>query len=43
MAFIPKGCNSFYKGLKGNETIDDDVDAFGGSPDFNVETDEVDN
>ncbi|CAH0587826.1 unnamed protein product [Chrysodeixis includens] len=32
--FIPKDCLDFYKSLRGNPSLHDDIDGFGGEPDF---------
>lgn len=34
---IPKDCLSFYKALQGDENIMDDLEGFGGHPDFPIE------
>ncbi|KAL0822827.1 hypothetical protein ABMA28_004824 [Loxostege sticticalis] len=38
--FIPKDCLDFYNSLQGNSTLQDDIDGFGGEPDFNIENQE---
>lgn len=37
--YIPKDCLDFYKSLRGNPSLDDDIDGFGGEPDFGQEED----
>lgn len=32
--YIPKDCLDFYKSLRGNPSLHDDIDGFGGEPDF---------
>lgn len=39
---IPKDCLGFYKSLRGNTSLTDDLDGFDGPPDFIVETQEDD-
>lgn len=37
MHLIPQDCKYFYTNLHGQEGLEDDVDGFSGSPDFEVE------
>lgn len=39
--YIPDDCLQFYKTLTSSEDIIDDVDGFGGGPDFDVELDTI--
>lgn len=39
MHLIPSDAQDFYKNLKSNDTVDDDIDGFSGALDFEVEDD----
>lgn len=38
--YIPEDCHKFYKNLKSMEGMIDDVDGFGGEPDFEMQEDD---
>lgn len=36
MHLIPQDCKNFYKNVQGRDGIEDDIDGFSGTPDFDL-------
>lgn len=39
MHLIPRDAHTFYKNLRGDNNVEDDIDGFGAEPDFEIEYD----